>query len=132
MTEIKTDKYGTKKWYLHEKLHRDDGPAIECSNGDKEWYINGKLHRENGPAIEYSDGYKAWWFEDKQVTKEWIERYKKLKNKHSLLDVPVRDKYRVKEIVMSWYDNPRFKCVQQRLLKDLQSFSIKYNFLKKN
>ena len=23
------------------QLHRVDGPAIECANGDKEWWING-------------------------------------------------------------------------------------------
>ena len=23
--------------------HREDGPAIEYSNGDKEWYLNGKI-----------------------------------------------------------------------------------------
>jgi hypothetical protein len=22
-------------------LHREDGPAIECRNGDKAWYLNG-------------------------------------------------------------------------------------------
>ena len=24
------------------RLHRLDGPAIECANGHKEWFINGK------------------------------------------------------------------------------------------
>ena len=30
----------------------------------KFWYKNGKLHREDGPAREWSDGYKEWWLED--------------------------------------------------------------------
>jgi hypothetical protein len=50
-----------KSWWVNGKLHREDGPAIECSNGDKEWWVNGKRHREDGPAVEYSDGYKSWW-----------------------------------------------------------------------
>ena len=33
---------GTKKWYLNGKLHREDGPAIECVDGLKCWYLNGK------------------------------------------------------------------------------------------
>ena len=37
-------------------------------SGDKYWYLNGKLHREDGPAIEYSDGYKAWYIDGKRLT----------------------------------------------------------------
>lgn len=32
----------------------------------KFWYKNGKYHREDGPAVEYSDGYKMWFLEDKR------------------------------------------------------------------
>ena len=45
-----------KEWRINGKRHREDGPAIEGSNGNKAWYLNGKLHREDGPAIEYHDG----------------------------------------------------------------------------
>lgn len=33
-------------------------------NGSKIWYMNGYLHRENGPAVERSNGYKSWWLND--------------------------------------------------------------------
>ena len=33
---------GCKSWFLGGKLHREDGPAVEYSNGDKHWYINDK------------------------------------------------------------------------------------------
>jgi len=56
---------GTKEWYLNDKLHREDGPAVLHVNGDKAWWLNGKCHREDGPAIEYTSGYKAWWLNDK-------------------------------------------------------------------
>ncbi len=52
---------GTKKWHLHGKLHREDGPAIEYANGTKHWYINDKRHREDGAAIEYASGHKNWY-----------------------------------------------------------------------
>jgi hypothetical protein len=32
--------------------------------------LNGKLHREDGPAIEWTDGHKSWWLNDEEVTEE--------------------------------------------------------------
>jgi hypothetical protein len=57
---------GTKRWYLNENLHREDGPAVEYENGDKEWYLNGKLHREDGPAVEWTGGRKEWYLNGKR------------------------------------------------------------------
>jgi hypothetical protein len=60
-----------KVWKLpNGNLHREDGPAVEYSNGDKFWYINGKWHRENGPAIEYYNGGKEWWINDIRYTEQ--------------------------------------------------------------
>jgi hypothetical protein len=55
------DEYGSKGWYLNDKPHRTDGPAIECTDGTKRWYHNGELHRTDGPAIECTDGTKYWY-----------------------------------------------------------------------
>ena len=52
------------------KLHREDGPACEYSNGTKHWYLDGKLHREDGPAFEYSDGTKHWYLDGEGITEE--------------------------------------------------------------
>ena len=51
---------GGKEWFRNGKYHREDGPAIDY-NMRKEWWLNGKYHRENGPAIEYPDGTKEWY-----------------------------------------------------------------------
>ncbi len=49
-------------YYIGNKLHREDGPAVECYNGTKEWYRNRKLHRDNDmPAVERNDGSKHWY-----------------------------------------------------------------------
>ena len=48
------------EWYFEGKLHREDGPAVEYSNGSKCWYKNGDLHREDGPAILHTNGCKEW------------------------------------------------------------------------
>jgi hypothetical protein len=29
--------------------------------GNRWWYRNGHLHREDGPAVEYSDGSGSWY-----------------------------------------------------------------------
>ena len=65
---------GFKCWYLNDKCHREDGPAIERANGDKYWYLNGKRHREDGPAVEWASGYKAWYLNDEEVTEEEHKR----------------------------------------------------------
>jgi hypothetical protein len=67
---IKTDAEGNKSYYSNKSLtvlHREDGPAIECSNGTKLWYRNGKKHRDDGPAMEYWYGDKYWFIND-----EWL------------------------------------------------------------
>ena len=72
-SECIVDSYGTKRWYLNDKHHREDGPAREYSNVTKYWFINGKLHREDGPAVERSNGSKAWWLNGKKLTfKQWL------------------------------------------------------------
>ena len=39
---------GYKVWCQNNELHREDGPAVEWTNGYKEWYINGEFLR-SGP-----------------------------------------------------------------------------------
>ena len=58
---------GAKFWYVNNKLHREDGPAIERANGDKVWYLNNRRHRENGPAIEYANGETEYWINGKYI-----------------------------------------------------------------
>ena len=73
---------GSKCWFQNGLRHRLNGPAIEYSNGTKEWYQNGLLHRIDGPAIECVDGEKYWWFEGKLIdcnSQEEFERLIKLK-----------------------------------------------------
>jgi hypothetical protein len=75
--EVKVHTNGDKFWYLNDKLHREDGPAIEYSDGDKAWYLNGLRHREDGPAFEYTNGNKFWYLNGKQHREdgpavEWI------------------------------------------------------------
>jgi len=70
---IYIDELGSKYYHKDKEMeipHREDGPAIEWSNGNKSWYLNGKLHREDGAAIEYADGKKAWYLNGNNLTEE--------------------------------------------------------------
>lgn len=60
------------EYRLNGQLHREDGPAVEYSDGTKVWWVKGKLHREDGPAFEHPDGRKQWW-----VNHERIKQVKK-------------------------------------------------------
>ena len=57
------------------------------SNGDKFW-LNDKeqYHREDGPALEYSNGGKWWYYNGELIGTSWygftqedFERYLKIK-----------------------------------------------------
>lgn len=56
-------------WYHNGLRHRENGPAVEYTNGDKFWYRNGNLHRIDGPAIEWANGNEEWYIEGKKIEK---------------------------------------------------------------
>ena len=55
-----TDIWGNNRWYLNERLHREDGPAVIYANGTQLWYIDGNMHRINGPAVIHPDDTQEW------------------------------------------------------------------------
>ena len=67
---------GCKAWYLNGKLHCEDGPAIEYADGTKHWYLNGERHREDGPATEYTDGSRYWYLSGEFLTEEQFNQRK--------------------------------------------------------
>ena len=76
---------GTKVWYQNGLRHRTDGAAIEWTSGTKEWYQDGQLHRTDGPAIEYADGDKWWFINGERLNEaEFNQRVKKCLNKQCL------------------------------------------------
>ena len=67
-------------------IHREDGPARECSNGAKYWYMNDKRHREDGPAIEWSNGSVEYWLNNKFYSeKEFNELISKINKKETTM-----------------------------------------------
>jgi|SRR5579859_2901924 len=71
---------GTKRWLLNDQLHREDGPALEFTNGSKEWCFHGQYHRLDGPAVEHIDGYKAWYIHDQRIDCSSQEEFEKKVN----------------------------------------------------
>ena len=75
---------GVKEWWQYGELHREDGPAIDAPNGDKLWSYCGQTHRLDGPAIEWDTGAKEWYLLGHKMTemqfnafKEWHETRRK-------------------------------------------------------
>jgi hypothetical protein len=74
ISEVYKDKYNNAWWYKDDKLHREDGPAVEYKDGVNCWYKNGLLHREDGPAMIIDK--KNFWYLDgicygKKKPKNW-------------------------------------------------------------
>jgi hypothetical protein len=79
---LESSEDGSRFWFLNDRLHREDGPAIEYYSGRKDWYINGKYHRKDGPAIEFANGDKSWYLNDIQIlckTQKQFEQLMRLK-----------------------------------------------------
>ena len=77
---------GDKIWYLHGKFHRTDGPAIEWIDGDNEWYLDGKRHREDGPAVTFGNVYKRWWLNSKPLSfDEWLDQNQTLTDEDKVM-----------------------------------------------
>jgi hypothetical protein len=71
---IRINAVGDKYYYKDREMtiiHREDGPAIEYSNGDNSWYIDNKCHREDGPAADWAGGLqKRWYIHGKHLTEK--------------------------------------------------------------
>jgi hypothetical protein len=105
--QMTTDRHGSKMWYLHGKLHREDGAAVEWADGTKYWYLHGRSHREDAPAVEYANGTKQWFLHGKRHregapaieyadgTKEWFLHGKRHREDGAAVDWPNGTK--------SWY-----------------------------
>lgn len=66
---------GTIEWRLDNRLHREDGPAVESGCGFKEWWNHGRVHREDGPAVIWPNGDKEWYLSGRQMTFDtWISK----------------------------------------------------------
>ena len=91
---------GTKSWYLNGQLHREDGPAIEWADGDKYWYLNDKCHREDGPAIEYADGTKYWYLNGQELTEAEFNARTKPTCNGKVVEIDGK-KYKLQEVVTS-------------------------------
>ena len=75
--DIKIDKYGSKFYYKKGThiLHREGKPAIEYANGETEWWVNNKRHRTDGPAVIWIGDFNfiypnEWWVNGVRLSEE--------------------------------------------------------------
>jgi hypothetical protein len=57
------------------------------NDGTKIWWLNGVRHREDGPAIEWTNGYKGWWHNAAEYTKQDYYRVAMNKNNKPICEV---------------------------------------------
>lgn len=76
--DVIADIFGTKRYYIDNKLHRENGPAVEYADGCKVWFIKNKRHRVDGPAFEDSNGNKRWYLDNKEYSFEEWDRLRKM------------------------------------------------------
>jgi hypothetical protein len=55
------------------------GKLYEWADGSKSWWLNDKRHREDGPAIEYVTGRNDWYLQGKKISKKKHSQLVKLK-----------------------------------------------------
>jgi hypothetical protein len=75
------DGAGNKFYYKDGLHHREDGPAIEYTDGYKIWCINGNTTREDGPAVINQYGQEFWYLNNICInvkSQKEFEQYKKL------------------------------------------------------
>ena len=66
--KCKVDGWGTKRWFLNGKFHREDGPAVEYADGDKQWYLHDeKVHPETLVDLHLSRGAFCYYNEQTQT-----------------------------------------------------------------
>ena len=53
-----------KSWRDYKREHPDFTGCLINNYNNKIWFKNGNWHREDGPALEWSNGEKAWFLND--------------------------------------------------------------------
>jgi hypothetical protein len=98
---IRINAVGDKYYYKDREMtimHREDGPAIEYSNGDNSWYIDNKCHREDGPAADWAGGLqKRWYIHGKHLTEEGFNARNNYSCNNKVIEVDGK-KYKLTEI----------------------------------
>ena len=68
--ELKEPKMKTIKVKSFSEIPKNFTGIVERPDGSKYWYKNGMYNREDGPAIEYSDGGVWWYLEGQEYSEE--------------------------------------------------------------
>ena len=74
------DKYNDNGMIIYLKKdthiwHNPYGPAHMYEDRYKAYYIENKCHRLDGPAVIWSDGEEQYWINNEELTKEEFEKH---------------------------------------------------------
>ena len=60
--KVEVDKNEDKSWFINDKSHREDGPAVMLDDDYKyKVPVINENPRNHGPAVMLDDDYKAWF-----------------------------------------------------------------------
>jgi len=138
--EVKIDYYSNgqkryEEWYLNDKRHREDGPAIQrwYESGQKyeEWYLNNKEHREDDPSCQnwYENGQKRYeyWYLNNKIHREdgpsyqqWLYNGQKNYEEWSLNGNYYKREEWVEELKK--IGSPHYE--EQKILLDIEKYNI--------
>lgn len=77
------DEHKIFELYLEMAAEKEQPEMHKSPGGTRRWMLkNGDFHREDGPAIERSDGKKFWWLHGilYYTPQEWAEALLKQRN----------------------------------------------------
>lgn len=69
------DNKGTKRWYLNDMLHREDGPAEEWGDGIVAWYLNDTYFGDNAVGFWHLWDQLSIEQQDNLNLHTWLAKY---------------------------------------------------------
>lgn len=73
---------GVKHYYLNDKLHREDGPAIEYPDDSPWWFINDEYRPNDDMPNESIINSKFWYLNGQRINPEEAINDSNLKQKY--------------------------------------------------
>ena len=94
------------EFWKDNKLHRDDGPAVDCRKvglAHQEYWTEGRLHRIDGPAIAHESLREEWWMDGRRHNDKAPALIVKKKNQLTLMPSPLPP---LSEVPQDWTTFP--------------------------
>lgn len=90
-----------------------------------------ELHRENGPAVEYTNGHKEWWIDGNIIPVDSQKEFEEYLKKHEVKKIVVKEEVSGKDPVFSFRMEFNYSCKSKEDLSEEKMFEAFKEQLKK-